>query len=211
MSFADDERRAPRGGVTVRGSGEVPTVPDVVVAELGAEARALDANRALVLAGAAITRMTDSLEGGGLERRAMRTGGSSTWTDGDHTVARMDLTVTVRDLDTAGDLLGAAITAGGDEARVGTLRYAVSAPTAAQASARELAWADAVTKATHWATLAGRVLGEVVWVQEGGADAHPMFARVAAVATGTSIPVEPGEQAVRAEVTVRFSWADRSL
>jgi len=203
-----DERRGSRGGVTVRGSGEVLTVPDVVIAELGAEARALDANRALVLASAAVVRMTDSLREAGVEARALQSRGTSTWTDGDHAVARTDLTVTLRDIDAAGDLLGAAVTAGGDEARVGTLRYAVSDPSAAQASARELAWADAVTKATHWATLAGRPLGEVVWVQEGGADAAPMFARVAAAPMGMSIPVEAGEQTVRADVTARFAWAE---
>ncbi|WP_426594471.1 SIMPL domain-containing protein [Cellulomonas sp. McL0617] len=183
-------------------------MPDVVIAELGAESRGLDAGRALLLASAALTRITDSLQAGGLDARALQTRGTSSWTDGDHTVARTDLSVTLRGVDTAGDLLGAAVTAGGDEARLGTLRYAVSDPTAAQASARELAWADAVAKATHWATLAGRALGEVVWVQEGVADAAPMFARVAAAPMGLAIPVEAGEQAVRADVTVRYAWAD---
>lgn len=87
-----DERRGSRGGVTVRGSGEALTVPDVVIAELGAEARALDANRALVLASAAVVRMTDSLREAGVEARALQSRGTSTWTDGDHAVARTDLT-----------------------------------------------------------------------------------------------------------------------
>ncbi len=155
----DEHRRGPRGGVTVRGAGEVQVVPDVVIAELATEARALDGNRALLLASEALARISASLRAAGVDSRSLRTGGTATWSDGAYVVTRMDLTVTLRDIDTAGDLLGDAVTAGGDEARAGSLRYAISDPTPSQASARELAFADAVLKATHWATLAGPLVG----------------------------------------------------
>ena len=61
------------------------------------------------------------------------------------------------------------------------------------------------------ATLAGRRLGEVQWVTEGGADAAPLrMGRVMGVAKAMSVPVEAGQQSVSAEVTVRWAWADRA-
>ena len=202
--------RGSRGGVTVHGSGVAQAVPDVVVAELGAEARALDAERALGLAGDALARMTDSLRSAGVEDRALRTASPSSWTDGSRVVVRLGLTVTLRDVAASGDLFSAAVTAGGEEARLDGVRFEVSDPREAQTRAREAAWADAMTKGTHWATLAGRALGEVVWVQESGAEASPMFAARAGAVSAMSVPVEAGEQAVRADVSVRWVWAEPS-
>jgi uncharacterized protein YggE len=100
------------------------------------------------------------------------------------------------------------VSAGGEPARTDGLRFEISDPTEAQVEAREAAWADAVTRATHWAALSGRRLGEVVWLQEGGSDAVPVFRAKGGVAAATSIPVEVGVQPVTCAVTVRWAWAD---
>jgi len=210
----DTRRRAPRGGVTVTGAGEAEAVPDTAIADLGAEARGVDAERALAEAGLCLDRMRSVLRDAGVGDLAMRTTQSSTWTDSSATgssrvVARLGLQVTLRDVAVAGDVVGAAVSAGGEPARMDGIRLEISDPTEPRARAREAAWADAVARATQWATLAGRRLGEVQWVTEGGADVAPLrMGRVMGVAKAMSVPVEAGQQTVSAEVTVRWAWGD---
>ncbi|KRD42995.1 hypothetical protein ASE38_01530 [Cellulomonas sp. Root930] len=220
MTGRDDEhggRRGPRGGVTVTGFGEAEAVPDVAIADLGAEARAVDAERALAEAGECLDRMRAVLREAGVDDRWLRTTQSSTWTDGSargssRVVARLGLQVTLHDVAVAGDVVGAAVVAGGEPARMDGIRLEVSDPTQPRERAREAAWADAVARATHWATLSGRRLGEVQWVTEGGSDAVPLrMGRAMGVAKAMSVPVEAGQQTVSADVTVRWAWADPSV
>lgn len=206
----------PHGGLTVRGSGAADAVPDVVVAELATEVRAADVSSALREATDALAAVRDALRHEGVDDRAVRTGSTSTWTEQSgpegevlRVVARLALVVTLRDVGRAGDVIGTAVAAGGAPVRLGGLRLVVSDPAAAQAAAREAAWADAVTKAEHLAGLAGRSLGPVLRVHEDepGGGATPRFAR-AARAEALAVPVEPGEQTVQAAVTVTWAWAD---
>lgn len=211
MHPADEHRehRGPRGGVTVRGAGAVDVTPDVVVADLATEARAGDVGSALSSATAALAAVRAALRTAGVPDADVRTGTTSTWTehveDRLRVVAHLGLVVTLRHVPTAGDVVTAALAAGGDEVRLGGLRLVVADPGPARVQARELAWQDARASAEHLAHLAGRGLGPVLWVHEddpsGGA--APAFARVAG-----AIPVEPGEQAVRAALTARWAWAD---
>jgi uncharacterized protein YggE len=213
----DDVRRrgprGPRGGVTVTGAGEAEAVPDLAIADLGAEARAVDAERALGEAGECLDRMRAVLRHAGVDDLSMRTTLTNTWTDTSATgssriVARLGLQVTLRDVAAAGDVVGAAVVAGGEPARMDGLRLELSDPTDARARAREAAWADAVARASQWAALSGRRLGEVQWVTEGAADAAPLHLSQSRAMKAMSVPVEPGQQTVSADVTVRWAWAD---
>lgn len=216
MEAGPDElrRRGPRGGVTVTGVGEAEAVPDLAIADLGAEARAVDAERALAEAGRCIDAMRAVLRGAGVDDTDLATTQSSTWTDtsargSSRVVARLGLQVTLREVAVAGDIVGAAVVAGGEPARMDGIRLQVSDPSSARARAREAAWTDALTRAGHWAALSGRRLGEVQWVTEGGSDASPLrMGRAVGVASAMSVPVEAGQQTVSADVTVRWSWAD---
>ena len=217
MDRPDEGRRrhGPRGGVTVTGSGVAEAVPDVAIADLGAEARAVDAERALRTAGECLDRMRASLREAGVDDLSMRTTLSTSWADSSavrssRIVARLSLQVTLRDVAVAGDVVGAAVVAGGEQARMDGLRLEISDPTEARARAREAAWADALARATQWAALSGHRLGEVQWVTEGGADAAPMQMTRSRVTKAMSVPVEPGQQTVSADVTVRWAWADGS-
>ena len=84
------------------------------------------------------------------------------------------VSVTVRDLDTVGDVLDAAIAAGANS--IYGVNFSVDDPDQVMAEARSLAAEDALARAEELAGLHGVALGEVVSVSEviNGA-AVPMF------------------------------------
>jgi hypothetical protein len=135
-------------------------VPDTP-SPTSARARGVDAERALADAGSCLERMRAVLRDAGVDDLSMRTTQSSTWTDSSATgssrvVARLGLQVTLRDVAVAGTSWAAAVSAGGEPARMDGIRLEISDPTEPRARAPEAAWADAVARATQWATLAGR-------------------------------------------------------
>lgn len=201
------------GGVTVRGVGSAAAEPDVVVVDLGAEARAADVGAALAEATGALARMRSALTAAGVDDRAVRTSSTSTWTETTEqgsvrVVGRLGLLVTLPDVGAAGSTIGAALEAGGPAAWLGGLRLVVSDPSEAAAAAREAAYDDAAAKAAHLAHLAGRSLGDVVWIREDEAGgAVPLRLARAESAAKLDLPVDAGEQSVQAAVVVRWAWA----
>ena len=108
------------------------------------------------------------------------------------------------DLDAAGQLVSALAERVGDRLQVEGVNLQVSDPAAARTAAREAAFADAVARATHLATLASASLGEVQSMvddqrgdryEEAAGDAYRAMSKVS---------IEPGETAVGAAVTVTF-------
>ena len=218
MDGRDDEharRRGPRGGVTVTGSGEAEAVPDT--RDRGPRRRGAGAwtpsvrwpRPGCASTGCARSCATPASTTSRCGPRSRAPGPTAPRRGSSRVVARLGLQVTLHDVAVAGDVVGAAVVAGGEPARMDGIRLEISDPTEPRARAREAAWADAVARATQWATLSGRRLGEVQWVTEGGADAAPLrMGRVMGVAKAMSVPVEAGQQTVSADVTVRWAWAE---
>jgi uncharacterized protein YggE len=77
------------------------------------------------------------------------------------------LTVTVRDIARLGEVMGAALAAGGDDVRLDGVEFAIADDAALRERAREAAWTDALSRAEQLARLAGRRLGPVLDVIEG--------------------------------------------
>ena len=125
-------------------------------------------------------------------------------------VARMRLSLLLRDLDTAGETLAAVVAAGGDAARVQGAALGMADPSAALVSARELAFADARDQAERLAVLAGRELGRVLRVQDRPSGPVPggwMEQHGPMRASAKAVSFEPGSATVSASVTVRFELA----
>jgi len=199
------------GSVTVTGTGSASAPPDVAVIDVAAEVSAAHASEALELAGAALTRMRDAALSGGVQPADLATSGTQLWPETDQRGrpngyrAMLSMTVRSREIRSVSDLLPALIAAGGDAGRLHNIRLEFSDPASLASTARERAFADARARAQQYADLAGRGLGEVVLVEEGGSPGggpSPVF-RMAAVVS-ESVPVEPGMQSVSASVTVRW-------
>ena len=74
----------------------------------------------------------------------------------------------IRDIDEVGAIIDAVAAAGGDLTRINGVSFSVDGPSAYYEEARELAMADAKTKAEELADLSGVELGKPTYIFEGG-------------------------------------------
>jgi hypothetical protein len=90
---------------------------------------------------------------------------------------------------------------------VGGFQPRITDTTELAVRAREAAVDDARARAEHYAQLAGRHLGPVLWVREGGEAGHPLPVREARMmAAGPA--VDPADQEVVALVQMAWSLLD---
>ena len=146
----------------------------------------------------------------GLSAREILTAGYNVWQDhdrdGEQRGYRVSNTVRllVSELARVGELLDTAIDAGANS--IGGVTFGLRDEADALHRAREAAMADAYDKATHYATLAGSTLGDVLSIAEG--DAAPpqraMYARAAPSGT-SSTPIEAGEGMVTVRLQITYA------
>jgi uncharacterized protein YggE len=121
--------------------------------------------------------------------------------------ARHDLEVTLRDLERAGEVIGALADVAGDDVRLQGVSYALEDDAAAQEEARKQAFAAARVKAEQYAELTGRPLGDVVEVREQVTPSGPVPYAATDMAMGEAMAVAlaPGSATVSVTVAVRWS------
>lgn len=199
-------------GVTVEAVGTVAGTPDVLTADVGVEVAADDVDTAYAEGNEAAAAVRDALMDAGVDRGDVQTAQLSLRPrrhrpddDAGEYVARTSLRVTLRDLDTAGATLDAAVAAADGHATLGSLGFGLDDDSALAADAREDAFAQARTKAEQYAELAGQSLGELVAMAEADDPGRPIPAPAAALEADDSAAIEPGEEEVR--VRVRATWA----
>jgi uncharacterized protein YggE len=114
--------------------------------------------------------------------------------------------VTVRDVNTLGDVLDKVVAAGANN--IYGVNFSVADTSKLQADARAKAFADAKERAESLAKLAGVTLGDVVSVSE-VIGSNPIYegARMAAATGlgGGGAPIQPGELEVNMSVQVTFA------
>lgn len=194
--------------VTVSGFGRATAVPDTAVVRVAAVHRAAGVAEAfagvasgVAAIGVEARKVTD-------ERRIASTG-IQIWPAHDHQgrqagfEARHSLQVGCPSLEIASALLQALVDTVGDRLQVEGVSLEVADPSGALTEARTGAYADALSRATHLAALAGAALGPIVslseTVQRGG-----MMETGARMAMQADAALEPGEQQIGATITA--SW-----
>ena len=110
--------------------------------------------------------------------------------------------VRVRDLDGLGELLDAAVQAGGNQ--IQGIRFEIEDMSALAALAREAAWEDALAKAEQLTALSGSELGPALTIQESSRIPRPYVERAMDVSVAAAVPVELGTQTV--EVDLQVTW-----
>jgi uncharacterized protein YggE len=196
--------------VTVSGQASVKAAPDTAMIRIGVTSQGKTAREASDLNSRQMTAVMNAVKSGGVDAHDIQTSRLSLQPlyDSKGGTTRLlgfrvtnQLTVTIHDITRLPALLDHAIGAGANE--MSGIEFEVSDRSKLLDQARDDAIADAHRKAALYATAAGAKLGHVVAITEEGAPSPPRpFATLRAAAG--AVPVAPGEQTLRAVVTVSY-------
>jgi uncharacterized protein YggE len=203
--------RAAEKLVTVTGQATIAVAPDTALIRLGVSSQGKTANQASNANAKQMTAVMAAIKNSGIAERDVRTSrlslqpqyenkGGTTHLLGFQVTNQV--TVTIHDINQLPAILDRAIAAGANE--MSGIEFVVSEQSKLLDQARDDAIADAHRKAALYAKAAGAKLGRVVSITEEGAPSPPH--PVAAVRAG-AVPVAPGEQRLRATVTVSYELA----
>jgi len=210
---------APRT-VNVSATGNADVAPDAAKASLTVSVtNPTSAKQAQADAADATTKVLDALKAAGVDDKDVATQGVQVGPTYNYTQnggqeltgyqATQTITVTLRDLTTAGATLDSVVAAGGNAVRVDSLSPYVTDPTLATNAARKQAVDIATAQAEQYAQLLGFKLGPVANVTESSSNTPPppiAYADAAAAAPAAkSTPISAGTQQVT--VTLSISWA----
>ena len=199
--------------LTATGSGTAQVVPDEAEMSFGVTRHAADAKTALANASTVAQSITAALTKGGVDKKDVQTQNvnvSPSYVDqnGRQVVSGFDASIAVRvkvrDLGKLGDLITSGNAAGADNINGPTLT--ISDPAPARAEAIDKAVADARKTAQAMAKAAGKNVGGVLSISTGDVASQPvpLFDSALAAGAAKSVPIEPGQLDVTANVTVVF-------
>ena len=212
--------------LTVVGEGLVRGQPDMAVINMGVVSEAVSAGEALDANSAAMTRIIAALKAEGLEPRDLQTANFSVEPrysqpprdyDGSQPFqprivgysVRNELTIRIRELSQVGELLDKVIELGANT--ISGPIFTVAEPTGLEDQARRAAMEDALRKGRLYADAAGLALGPIARIEESVVQwpqPMPLGAMAREMAADASVPVEAGELAFRAHVSVSWQLGD---
>lgn len=199
--------------ITVTGEGVVSGVPDQAIVTLGVTMRAETAAQAMAANSEAQAKVIARLLAAGVGERDIQTSNltlNPDWRSRDGStapevvgfVADNQVTIRVRDLASLGAVLDAAIQDGANT--LNGLSFGLSEPRPAMDKARQQAVADAKARADLLAQAAGVSLGKIVTISESGGYVQPAPMFKADFAEAAPVPVQGGEVATTANVTIVY-------
>jgi uncharacterized protein len=198
--------------ITTNGDGEASAPPDVAYVTVGVQTQNATAAAAVADNSRRMTAVLDAMRGRGLASRDLQTSGLSVSPQFDREQqitgyqATNNVTITVNEVDKAGELLDAALAAGAN--RIGGLRFGLRDTDALHQRALADAVQVARARAEALAAAMGLRLIGVASVSENTVSAPQPRAAVAfsAAAPGAAPPppVESGELRVRVQVRASF-------
>jgi uncharacterized protein YggE len=205
--------------LVMTGTGRTVGVPDELTFSLSVGVERSDLKTALADANAGMNRVLGALDRLGVRRSDVQTTGLSMNAVYDyHSYGPPTLRgyhvgqhaqVLVRDLSKGGQAVSAAVAAGGNDVRVGSIGLRIADPESLLAKSRDAAVAEATAKAQEYADATGQTLGDVLSLREVHATAVAprvlQFARAAAPDALRALPVRAGRD--KLAVTVRIEWS----
>ena len=192
--------------VTVSGTGSVTAVPDRAEISAGVETRAPTAKAALAANAAAMQKVLGALKAGGGTDVTTQTVSLSSAFDNQgqpNGYVASNLASAKTTLANAGALIDAAVAAGATNVYGPSLSRSDADALSKQALGK--AFADAKERAEVLAEAAGRSLGRVTAMVEGGSAPVPIFAKAGAATDSTSIVSGPQETAASVSVTFELT------
>jgi uncharacterized protein YggE len=205
--------------ITVVGEGTVKIKPDVAQANIGVEVVEPTVKEASKGARDTMEAVLKALTEQGVDEKDIQTSGFSVWTErpygpegpSDEVLYHVSnqVAVTIRDLDTVGTVLDAAIEAGANN--IYGVTFSLADPSQVESRARKEAVANAQAKAQELATLNDVEVGDVVSVSEvigGRGGYYTSVVRETAVAAGMGGgggPIAPGELELTLQLEIVYT------
>ncbi|MCB0064061.1 MAG: SIMPL domain-containing protein [Caldilineaceae bacterium] len=209
------------GTITVVGEGTVRIKPDIARVQIGVEVMMSSVKEASEANKATLEAVLTALQEQGIAEEDIQTSGFNVYAErfgpngplpDDQVNYRVsnNVAVTVRDLDTLGAVLDAAIEAGANN--IYGVEFSLDDTSPIESEARASAVADALAKAEDLAELTGTTVGNVVSISEvignGGGYYSSNFAEAArGLGGGGSTPVSPGELELLMQLQVTYAIA----
>lgn len=203
--------------ITVTGTGEAASAPDLAILSIGVESEGATAADALKKNAAQMNATIAQLKKSGVADKDMQTQNLSVsprynYDDQNRGqppkitgyVASNMLTVKLRDIEKAGGVIDSAVADGANS--LGSLSFGFAEPEKLMNEARKDAIADAKARAELYAGAAGVTLGPLLQIQDGSAGPPPMpYMYDRAVAQeAKATPIAVGESTVSASVTLIY-------
>jgi uncharacterized protein YggE len=199
--------------VTAPGTGKASAIPDMATMSFGVTAQAKDAKTALDQVSADAAKITDALKKAGVADKDIQTQDVSVFPQYDPNngkvitgyQATLSVSAKVRDIASLGKVIAAATAAGADQVNGPTFGLSEQSPY--QDEAIQNAVDDARRQADAMAKASGKSVGQVLSISSAGVNAPgPISFSAADVAPGApkSVPIQPGQLDVTANVTVVF-------
>ncbi len=162
-------------GLWVNGEGKISVAPDVAILTLGIESQEVSVADAQAKASEAMDKVMQALKAQGIEDKDIQTqyfniSQVTNWNENKEEVigyrVTNTVTVKVRTIENAGEVIDAVVTAGGDLTRINGITFTVDEPADYYVDARELAITHATNKAQQMAEKAGFTLGKITYITE---------------------------------------------
>jgi len=195
--------------VTVTGEATVAVAPDTAMIRIGVSSQDKTAREASDANAKQMTAVLNAIKNNGIAERDIQTSSLSLQPQYDTSkagTARLtgfqatnQVTVKMRDISKLAAVVDSAIAAGANE--MSGIEFIVSEQSKLLDQARDDAIADAHRKAELYAKAAGAKLGRVVAISEEGSQPPP---RPMQALRAGAVPIAPGEQTLRAVVTVSY-------
>jgi uncharacterized protein YggE len=209
------------GTITVVGEGKVSIEPDTARANFGVEVVGPSVREALDENAATMEQVLEALRAEGIADKDIQTTGFSIYAERygpqgplpeDQVNYRVsnNVTVVIRDLESVGTVVDAAVEAGANN--IYGIEFRVDDPSTQESSARQDAISDARAKAEELAELTGVTLGGVVSVSEviaSGGFYSSNFAQTREMGGGGgATPVSPGQLELLMQLQVTYAIAE---
>jgi uncharacterized protein YggE len=212
-------------GIWVSGTGEVTATPDIAVLEVGVEAQEATVAEAQAEMSGAMEKVMAALTASGVKSEDIQTQyfrirQRTRWDEasGEEVVTGYQVSnqvmAKIRDIESVGSIIDAAVEAGGDLIRIDDLNFTVEDPSRYYDEAREKATADAKAKAEKLAKQTGVRLGEPTYISESaytptiyGGAMYGLAEAAIPAPVAIETPVSPGE--VKITLTVQIAYEIR--
>jgi hypothetical protein len=202
--------------LSVNGTGRAFPTPDIAYIYIGVHTEEETAAEAVETNNAQTQQVISALRDAGVAANDIRTTNFSIWPnqqyspEGQPTSTRYvvdnSVFVTVRELDSLGDLLDSAIGAGANS--INSIQFDVSDKDEALAEAREEAVRDAQEQAQQLAEAAGMSLGEVQSISFYDSAPVPFMDSFGkgggGVAVESAVPIQPGQLTLTVTVSISY-------